>query len=61
MTRRRAMIEGGTPETAAWMLYAGVVQALRWQRHAVAVAPAPAGERPRGAAASRALAIRGRT
>jgi hypothetical protein len=55
------MIEGGTPETAAWMLYAGVVQALRWQRHAVAVAPAPAGERPRGAAASRALAIRGRT
>jgi len=35
-----------TPETAAWLLYAGLVQGIRWRRHIAAAArPVPATSR----------------
>ncbi len=39
--RRPVLDPLATPETAVWMLYAGLVQGLRWRRHmAAAVRPA---------------------
>ncbi|MBS0393686.1 MAG: hypothetical protein JSR54_03625 [Proteobacteria bacterium] len=39
--RRPVLDPLATPETAVWMLYAGLVQGLRWRRHlATAVRPA---------------------
>ena len=58
MTKKRAMAEGGTPETAAWLLYAGLVQALRWQKHVTAVAPVPAAAPRRAVAVPRVAAER---
>jgi len=41
-----------TPESAVWLLYAGLVQGIRWRRH-LAASPnpsLPAPQRPRGPA-----------
>lgn len=35
-----------TPESAVWLLYAGLVQGMRWRRHVVTAArPVPADSR----------------
>jgi hypothetical protein len=42
-----------TPESAVWLLYAGLVQGMRWRRHLAAgpgPSPAPAPRRLRGLA-----------
>ena len=42
-----------TPESAVWLLYAGIVQGIRWRRHlAASPGPSPTAwpQRPRGPA-----------
>ena len=50
MNRKHSPVDGvGTPEAAAWLIYAELVQALRWRRHVAAAAPTPSTAAPRAA------------